>query len=88
MITFQPASAEGKSKGASGQIQPDGRFELTTLKPGDGAVPGKYKVIVVVKPKYTGPAFSIPVKYTSASTTPLEATVEKGKTYDFVLTKS
>jgi hypothetical protein len=31
---------------ARGQIQPDGRYELSTDKPGDGVPPGKYKVLL------------------------------------------
>ena len=31
---------------ASGEIQRDGSFSLTTVKKGDGAVPGEYKVVI------------------------------------------
>ncbi len=31
---------------ARGKINPDGSFSLSTFEPGDGALPGKYKVIV------------------------------------------
>jgi hypothetical protein len=31
---------------ARGKIAPDGSFSLSTFEPGDGALPGKYKVIV------------------------------------------
>jgi hypothetical protein len=40
-ISFVPTTAEGR--GAAGQIE-DGHYSLTTLDPGDGAIPGKYKV--------------------------------------------
>jgi hypothetical protein len=33
-------------KSASGEIQADGTYRLGTLKPGDGAIPGKYQVTV------------------------------------------
>jgi hypothetical protein len=42
-IDFIPAQAEGRA--ASGQIA-DGRYSLTTAIPGDGALPGPYKVTV------------------------------------------
>lgn len=31
---------------ASGEIQRDGSFSLTTVKKGDGAVPGDYKIVI------------------------------------------
>jgi hypothetical protein len=31
---------------ASGEIQRDGSFSLTTVKKGDGVVPGEYKVVI------------------------------------------
>jgi hypothetical protein len=31
---------------ARGEIQPDGRFELSTDKIGDGVPPGKYRVLI------------------------------------------
>ncbi|HUY88733.1 MAG TPA: carboxypeptidase-like regulatory domain-containing protein [Pirellulales bacterium] len=39
-------SAEGESRSASGITDAGGRFQLTTLTPNDGALPGKYKVAV------------------------------------------
>jgi hypothetical protein len=42
-INFVPTKPEGR--GAAGQIA-DGYYSLTTLNPGDGAIPGKYKVMV------------------------------------------
>jgi hypothetical protein len=47
-ITFQPADPE-KGRPAAGEIQPDGTYRLTTLTPGDGALPGQYKVTVTAK---------------------------------------
>src|SRR5688500_16031676 len=52
-ITFHP-KAEGV-RPASGFTGKDGQFELTTLSPGDGAIPGDY-VIVVTKSEHTGEA--------------------------------
>lgn len=42
-INFVPVSPDGR--GASGSVV-DGYYTLTTLTPGDGALPGKYKVTV------------------------------------------
>ena len=42
-INFLPQDGEGQ--GASGPIN-DGAYDLTTLTPGDGAIPGTYRVTV------------------------------------------
>jgi len=66
-------------KMAFGEINPkDGSFELTTVRPGDGAIAGKYKVIFQVHKTYLGRESLIPEKYTRADTTPFEVTVEPG----------
>lgn len=46
-IVFQP---EGKGKQASGEIRSDGSFMLSTYTPGDGAIVGKHKVLVMPPP--------------------------------------
>ena len=45
-IAFVPEAPGGQA--ASGQIE-DGYYSLSTLTPGDGALPGKYKVTVVAR---------------------------------------
>ena len=45
-IAFVPEAQDGQA--ASGQIE-DGYYLLSTLTPGDGALPGKYKVTVVAR---------------------------------------
>ena len=42
-VTFEP---EDFGRPASGPIQPDGSFVLTTRRSGDGVVPGHHRVIV------------------------------------------
>lgn len=42
-VTFAPS---GSGRSASAVTDPQGKFQLTTLKPGDGAMPGDYKVTV------------------------------------------
>ena len=88
IVNFTPVSKDKKSvnKGASGSIQPDGTFKLTTVEPGDGAIPGKYKAIVVVFKTYQGQESLVPGKYTNARTTPFEVTVESPGTNEFTFT--
>lgn len=73
---------------AYGDLQSDGTYTLKTDKPGDGATPGAYKVIVVAMQDQAGllpearsplPAPTVPLKYTSLATSDLTAEVEKGK---------
>ena len=44
-VTFSPAG-QSSGKAASGKTDASGKFTLTTLKAGDGALPGDYEVIV------------------------------------------
>ena len=84
-VTFQPdpprpASSENfdPKKGAGGEIRPDGSFALTTIKPGDGVLPGHYKVTIKCLKNYADPAsLTIPKKYADFSTTPLEVTIDQ-----------
>ena len=82
---------------AYGDLQPDGTYTLMTDKPGDGATPGKYQVVVVAMKDQANalpeersplPAPTVPFKYTNMATTDLTAEVEKGKEniIDFNLT--
>ena len=76
VVTFEPAHHR---RVATGDIGPDGTFELTTLKKGDGAAPGKHRVSV----SGTGPtakAELVPKKYTEANTSKVEVEVTKDKT--------
>lgn len=41
VIQFEP---DGYGRPARGQLQSDGTFELTTLKPGDGVVAGEHRI--------------------------------------------
>jgi len=43
-VTFMPAGDSGRP--ATGETDPDGVFHLTSLKHGDGAFPGEYRVVV------------------------------------------
>jgi hypothetical protein len=76
---------------ATGQIEEDGSYRLTTFNTGDGAVLGKHKVTVVARETadlrkmnemkngtiaYKLPKSLVPPKYTKVDSTPLTYTVE------------
>jgi hypothetical protein len=44
-VVYLPKEA-GEARQASGRIQPDGSFVLTTFKNADGVVPGDYNIVV------------------------------------------
>jgi len=85
-VRFMP---EGGGQPASGKIQADGTFKLGTFAPDDGALPGKYKVLVEVFPEgedagLPGQEFGkkkppIPTKYTSDKTSGLEFEIKSGE---------
>jgi hypothetical protein len=74
-VTF--VAADGLLPQASGDIQPDGAFSLSTRVPGDGAAPGKYKVRIEPAEsknrRATRPGF--PVKYVDEDSSGLVITV-------------
>jgi hypothetical protein len=74
-VTF--VAADGLLPQASGEIQPDGDFSLTTRNPGDGAAPGKYKVrIEPAESKKPGKTrLSFPVKYVDEDSSGLSVTI-------------
>ena len=83
-VTFVPAEL---GPPATGQIQPDGQYALTTFRPGDGALPGRYAVMVIAVgdtagrlPDEANPpaALLVPRKYASHRTSDL--TVDVGTT--------
>jgi len=90
-VTFFPASGQA----ATGEIKPDGTYELTTFRRGDGAVAGEHKVVIVAlddtsarlpEQRSGTPPAIIPDKYTSIATTDLRGTVQEGdNTIDFTL---
>jgi hypothetical protein len=80
-VTFVPADY---GPPASGQIQPDGQFALSTFRPGDGALPGRYAVMVIAVGSTAGrlpdeanppAALLVPRKYASHRTSDLTAKV-------------
>jgi hypothetical protein len=45
VVVFEGQGQENRVT-ARGEIQADGRYELSTFKPGDGVPPGRYRVLV------------------------------------------
>jgi hypothetical protein len=45
LVRYIPKTPDS-GRQASGRIQPDGSFELTTFKQADGVVPGEYNIVV------------------------------------------
>ncbi|MGD0899599.1 MAG: hypothetical protein ABR915_17350 [Thermoguttaceae bacterium] len=84
MVAFYP---EGQSKPKNvpwARTDAEGRFQLSTYDPADGAPEGEYAVTVVHNPlKKTGDGWSpgpnvLPAKYASPKTTNLKVQVVKG----------
>lgn len=97
-VMFNPAAGNGH--GSIALTDATGRYKLTTFKPGDGVVPGDYKV-AITKIELGGSASDsptavapdpknvLPTKYADDSTSGITATVEPkpDNTFDFALTK-
>ena len=82
-VNFIPTSTNGPS--ATGDIGPDGSYKLKTYKPGDGAILGTHKVVIVAiesmgdrlpEDRTPLPPSIVPDKYSSVVTTDLTATVK------------
>jgi hypothetical protein len=82
VIHFEPTQSSTATirKAATGEIAPDGSFEMFTRKPGDGVIAGKYAVTFVVMDKPMGGKSLIPAKYGSEAETPFEIDVDGNKT--------
>jgi len=92
-VQFVPDSSKGtKGRMAVGLIGNDGRFSLTAFKPGDGALVGFHKVVIICEEEM--PAFDpkspppppkslIPIRYTDPNTSGLTAEVKSAGKNDF-----
>jgi hypothetical protein len=90
LVRYMPKSPES-GRQASGRIQPDGSFELTTFKRADGVVPGEYNIVVSAYSTQApsreeteasggavaGPKLMIPEKYTDPNKSGLNDVVDK-----------
>jgi hypothetical protein len=103
IVTFNPIPGKGGETGqnASGQIESDGTYAMTTFSTGDGAILGQHVVSVVVREKgsesqgkpradstidYSMPKLVTPSRYASVETSPLRCTVREGdNTFDIDL---
>jgi hypothetical protein len=82
IIRLEPAddtTAEIR-KVASGEIAPDGSFNMYSRVPGDGVIPGKYVVTFTVMDKPLGGKMLIPANYTNAAESPFKLEVDGDKT--------
>jgi hypothetical protein len=101
-IVFTPATGKGGETGqnATGEINSDGTYEVTTFNTGDGAILGQHVVTVVVRPKdekshepdkygrinYELPKGVTPSKYATPDKSPLRCTVvAEGTKFDIDL---
>ena len=77
-------------KAASGNIQPNGSFTLSTVEPGDGAFPGEYKVVFNIFKTYIGHESIVAEKFTNPEITPFTIKVGPGEKshHDFVIEKA
>ncbi len=76
-------------RAGTGQLMPDGKFDLMTFKPADGIIPGTYRVVLLIWKTYRGHEPVIPRAYSNAETTPIEPiVVNVGQNrFDFVIQK-
>lgn len=73
-VQFHPAAGQF----ASGEIGPTGEFDLSTHAPGDGVLPGTYRVTVVANGPGAEPGreeLLVPIKYTRSGTSDIEVTI-------------
>ena len=80
-ITFVP---EGTNERASAVLGPDGKFAMSTFQPGDGVLPGSYKIMISAYeslPEMGKPnsgKIAVAAKYLDARTSGLTATIVAG----------
>jgi len=88
IVRYSPKEPGTTAREATGRIQPDGTFVLTTFKGGDGVVAGEYNITVTANSspmltreqtesgaKSAPPKSMIPEKFRNASTSGLTDTV-------------
>lgn len=84
-VLFMP---NGSGRAATGNVEQNGTFTMMTEKPGDGMMPGNYKVMLQIMKDYRAGTLAVPEKYGDVATTPLEATVDADNNhFDFVIEK-
>lgn len=83
LVVFVPSGAEGENReetgrSASGVINPDGTYELTTYDPGDGAIIGSHNVQVFAPAPVDDDAPLTDANRYVCGKASLEKTVEQG----------
>jgi len=91
IVRYSPKASTTSAREATGRIQPDGSFVLTTFQKADGVVAGDYNVTVsaysgeVLSREQTesgasssGPRLMIPKKYLKPDSSGLSDTVDSG----------
>jgi len=83
---------KGITHSADSPVEPDGTFELRTVRPGDGVPPGKYRVLVKAQEVTLAEGIRrtprIQPKYESFETSDIELTVEpKSNFFTITVTK-
>ena len=89
IVRYSPEQSGTGAREASGRIQPDGSFELTTFKKADGVVVGEYDITVSAYSspppsrqqtesgvRVAGPKLMIPERYLKANTSGLSDNVD------------
>lgn len=79
-VTFE---SQEQKVSASGEVQADGTFKMSTFTEGDGAVPGKHKVAITPKPPELdkpSPKPLIDLRYADPAQSGIEVEVKKEKT--------
>ena len=79
-VVFEATGTDGKALGATGEVDAEGRFEMTTNKPGDGAPVGVNKVAIGARWRGSERADPLPIldKYASTETSGLTIEVKPG----------
>ena len=75
LVMFLPKE-EKDGRPASGFADATGAFELGTVNPGDGVVPGHYQIVVTQQSEAKSPP-AIPAIYSNPEKTPLQCKVER-----------
>ena len=91
-VLFMP---DGDKPSATGELEPDGSYSLTTYRSGDGAVLGKHSILITAiedqsnrlpEERNPAPGLTIPARYNNFATSGLSAEVVEGaNTVDFEL---
>lgn len=72
MVIFEPVDSKGQNASPRGEISKEGTFQMSSHAPGDGVLPGKYRVYLADQlPATPRRARSFPSQYESPETSGL-----------------